>query len=110
MTEPKNPVWTDRSQSRLVILKDMNDLLSENDTSAAMKILADELGVDQTQLTHDARLKEDLGADSLTLVEINMALEQRFHLTIPDERIEGVQTVGEVLELLADMLQGVKGR
>ena len=83
----------------------MNDLLSEKDAKAALEILAEELGVDQKQLTSDARLKEDLGADSLTLVEINMALEDRFNLSIPDERLERVQTVGDVFELLADMLQ-----
>jgi acyl carrier protein len=56
-------------------------------------------------LTSDARLKEDLAADSLTLVEINMALEDRFGLSIPDERLEKVQTVCDVFELLAHLLQ-----
>lgn len=83
----------------------MNNLLSEENTQAVIQLLTEGLGVDRQQLTMDARLKEDLGADSLTLVEINMALEEHFNLSIPDERLERVQTVGDVLELLAEMLQ-----
>ena len=83
----------------------MNDLLPEKDTKAVIEILTEELDVDQTQLTSDARLKEDLGADSLTLVQINMALEDRFNLSIPDERLETVLTVHDVFELLVEYLQ-----
>ena len=83
----------------------MNDLLSENDTKAVIEILARELGVPEAQLTHDASLEADLGADSLTLVQLIMALEDRFNLTIPDERSEGVKTVGDVFELLAELLR-----
>jgi acyl carrier protein len=82
----------------------MNDLLSEKDAKAVLEILAAELGVAEAQLTNDARLEDDLGADSLTLVQINMALEDRFNLSIPDDRLERVQTVGDVFELLAELL------
>ena len=83
----------------------MNNLLSDKDTKAVIEILTRELGVLEAQLTHDANLKQDLGADSLTLVEINMALEDRFNLTISEERAEVIQTVGDVLELLAELLR-----
>ena len=83
----------------------MNHLLPEKDAKAVLEILTEELGVQHSQLTTDARLKEDLGADSLSLVEINMALEDRFNLSIPDERLERVQTVGDIFELLAELLQ-----
>ena len=82
----------------------MNDLLSEKDAKAVIEILTEELGVTEAQLTNDAKLEEDLSADSLRLIEINMALEDRFHLSIPDERLEQVQTVGDVFELVAEML------
>lgn len=82
----------------------MNDLLSEKDARAVIEILTQELGVAEAQLTNDARLEEDLGADSLRFIEINMALEDRFNLSIPDERLEQVQTVGDVFELLAELL------
>lgn len=82
----------------------MNSILSEKDTKAVLGILVEELGVPEAQLTPDARLQEDLGADSLTLVEITMALEDRFNLSIPDEEWEKVSTVGDLFEALGDLL------
>ena len=82
----------------------MNDLLSEKDARAVIEILTQELGVAEAELKNDARLHGDLGADSLTLVQISMALEDRFSLSISDERLEQVQTVGDVFELLAELL------
>ena len=83
----------------------MNDLLSEKDSKAVIEILAWELGVPEGQLTPDANLQTDLGADSLTFVEVIMALEDRLNVTIPDERSERVETVGDVFELLAELLR-----
>jgi acyl carrier protein len=83
----------------------MNDILSENDARAVEEILTRELDVKREQLAPDARLMDDLGADSLTLVEITMAIEDQFNLSIPDERWERVRTVGELSETLAELLQ-----
>ncbi len=82
----------------------MNNLLSETDTEAVFNILVEQLGVPRAQLTPEARLQEDLGADSLTLVEITMALEERLDISIPDEEWERVTTVGELFEALANLL------
>jgi acyl carrier protein len=82
----------------------MNSILSEKDTKAVLGILVEELGVPEAQLIPDARLQEDLGADSLTLVEIALALEDRFNLSIPDEEWEKVSTVGDLFEALGDLL------
>jgi acyl carrier protein len=84
----------------------MEDLLAPEDSKAVIEILTRELDVKASQLTRDARIEEDLGADSLTLVEINMALEDHFNLSIPDERLEGVRTVGDLFQLLAETLPG----
>ena len=83
----------------------MKDILCEKDARVVEEILTEELGVEREQLTPEARLMDDLGADSLTLVEITMALEDRFSLAIPDERWETVRTVGELHEALAELLQ-----
>ncbi len=82
----------------------MNDLLSEKETRLVEDILAEELGVGSDQLTPDARLVEDLSADSLTLVQIAMAIEDRFGVSVPDEHWERVKTVGDVFEALGDWL------
>ena len=83
----------------------MNDLLTPEDSKVVTEILTKELDVKVDQLVPEARLIEDLGADSLMLMEISMALEERFSLVIPDERIERVHTVSDVYELLADLQQ-----
>jgi acyl carrier protein len=55
-------------------------------------------------------VRDDLGADSLTIVEITMALEERFNLAIPDEQAEQVRTVQDVFETLAELLSQSAGR
>jgi acyl carrier protein len=82
----------------------MNELLSESQTKAVLDILVEELGVQATQLTPDARLEEDLGADSLTMAEIIMSVEERFDVCVPDEMVERVVTVGDLFETLAELL------
>ncbi len=69
-----------------------------------LDILVELLGVPETQLTPDAKLEEDLGADSLTLTEITIALEERFNLSIPDEEWERVATVQDIFEKLVELL------
>ncbi len=88
----------------------MNTLLSEKDTKAVLDILVEQLGVQRAQLTPDARLGEDLGADSLEDVEIIMALEERFNLSIPDEVSEKISTVGDIFETLAELLGATEPR
>ena len=64
----------------------MNTILSDKDLQAILDILVEQLGVQRAQLTPEAKIQEDLGADSLTVIEIAMAMEERFHLSIPDEQ------------------------
>ncbi len=82
----------------------MNNLLSETDTKVVLDILVEQLGVQKSQLTPEARLEEDLGADSLDKVEIIMSVDERFGVTVPDETAERVSTVGDLFEALADLL------
>jgi acyl carrier protein len=83
----------------------MTNILSDKDATAVGDILIRNLGIDRSQLTLGAHLSKDLGADSLAIVEISMALEEHFNLSIPDECWENVRTVGHVYETLADILQ-----
>jgi acyl carrier protein len=67
-------------------------------------ILVECLGVKAEQLTPEARFMDDLGADSLTITEIIMAVEERFGITVSDEQAERAQTVGQLRELLEELL------
>lgn len=82
----------------------MNAQLSDQDHKKVIGILAEQLGVAREQLTGPARIVEDLGADSLTRLEIAMALEENFHTTIADEQLETVRTVDDLCEALAEAL------
>ncbi|HHU64349.1 MAG TPA: acyl carrier protein [Clostridiales bacterium] len=63
-------------------------------------IIVEQLGVDPEKVTLEASFIDDLGADSLDIVELIMALEEEFDLEIPDEEAEKVTTVGEVVEYI----------
>ena len=69
------------------------------------EIVAHILRVPPEQLRTETRFREDLGADSLILVELIYELEQEFDITIPDERAQKVRTVGEAIAALADAKQ-----
>jgi acyl carrier protein len=68
------------------------------------KILAENLSVPEDDVTPEARFQEDLDADSLDLVEAVLALEEEFGVTIPEEEMEGVKTVGQAITLVAQKL------
>ena len=83
----------------------MNTILSEKDTMAIQDIIIRQLDVQRDQLTLEAKIMADLGADSLDVVEISMALEEHFEVTIPDEQWDKVETVGELYDELGRILQ-----
>ena len=60
------------------------------------EIAADSLGADVNTMTADTSFKEDLGADSLDLFEMVMALEEEFEVDIPTEDLENIKTIGDV--------------
>ena len=64
------------------------------------KIIADRLQVEADSVTPTASFVEDLGADSLDLVELAMAFEEEFDLEIPDQDAEGMKTVGNAVDYL----------
>ncbi len=64
------------------------------------KIIVDKLGVDASEVTLEASFTNDLGADSLDTVELIMEFEKEFDISIPDEKAENIQTVGQAVEYL----------
>ncbi|HOJ28679.1 MAG: acyl carrier protein [Spirochaetes bacterium] len=69
------------------------------------KIIVDQLGVDESEVTLQASFVDDLGADSLDTVELVMALEEEFGIEIPDEDAEKLLTVEDVVKYIEAKLQ-----
>lgn len=69
------------------------------------EIIVEQLGVDQEEVTPEASFVDDLGADSLDIVELVMALEETFDLQIPDEDAEKIRKVGEAVQYIKDHQQ-----
>ena len=63
-------------------------------------IVAEQLGVDEDQVTADASFVDDLGADSLDTVELIMAFEEEFDIEIPDEEAQKIKTVQDVIDYI----------
>jgi acyl carrier protein len=63
-------------------------------------ILAEQFDVDEDTLQNDTDLQDDLGADSLDVVDLLMSIEDEFEIEIPDEEIENIRTVGELVNYI----------
>jgi len=66
------------------------------------EIVAEQLGVDEGQVTNEASFMDDLGADSLDTVELVMALEEEFEVEISDEDAEKIQTVQDAIDYITE--------
>ena len=71
-----------------------------NHSEKVKDIIANELGVEREKLTNEASFIDDLGADSLDIVELVMEFEKEFNIDIPDEEAEKLRTVGDALNYL----------
>ncbi len=65
-------------------------------------IIAEELDVDKTEVTEEANILDDLGADSLDVVELVMSLEEAFDIKVPDDDAQKLRTVGDVVAYLQE--------
>lgn len=73
------------------------------DIEAKVKeIIMDKLGVEESQITPEASFQNDLGADSLDIVELVMGFESEFGLSIPDEDAEKIGTVGDAVKYISE--------
>ena len=78
---------------------------SQNLTAEICAAIAKQLRKPVTEITVDKKLKEDLNADSLDLVELMMNLEEQYHITIADEDLVKMQTIGDVVAYITKILQ-----
>ncbi len=63
-------------------------------------ILAEQFDVEEDKITADTDLQEDLGADSLDVVDLLMSIEDEFEVEVPDEEIENIKTVGSLVDYI----------
>ena len=63
-------------------------------------LIADQLGVSGASITMDTNFEEDLGVDSLDIVELSLALEEEFDIEIPDEEVENIKEVGDIVKYI----------
>jgi len=73
----------------------MNDVLDK-----VKKIIADKLDIDESEISENSSFINDLGADSLDIVELIMELEEEFGLEIPEEEAEKIKTVGDAVRYI----------
>ncbi len=72
------------------------------------ELVAEKLGIDFDEVVEEADLVDDLGADSLDLVDLAMAIEDEFGVTIPDEKLERIRTVEDIIENLLNQIEIVE--
>lgn len=65
-------------------------------------IIVEQLDVDEEKVTMGASITEDLGADSLDVVDLVMSLEEEFDMEIPDEAVENIKTVGDIVKYVEE--------
>lgn len=73
-------------------LKKMSEIKAK-----VIAIIVDKLNVEESEVTNEASFTNDLGADSLDTVELIMEFEKQFNISIPDDKAEGIQTVGDAI-------------
>jgi len=74
--------------------------VSDEQFARFQKCAVEVLSVEEGQVTKEARFADDLDADSLDLVELVMALEEEFDVTVEEEELEGIETVGQAFDLV----------
>lgn len=68
------------------------------------EVIVEQLNVEEDDVTEDAAFVDDLGADSLDIVELVMALEEQFGVSIPDEQAEKIKTVGDAVGFISESI------
>lgn len=63
-------------------------------------IIREQLNIDDIEITEDTSFKDDLGVDSLDLLELVMAFEEEYSIELDPEELEGIQTVGDIMEFI----------
>ena len=68
-------------------------------------IIVEQLDVEEDAVTKEASITEDLGADSLDVVDLVMSIEESFDVEIPDEEVENIKTVGDIVKYIENKVE-----
>lgn len=66
------------------------------------EIISEQFGVKENEVTMDSSIVDDFGADSLDLVDLAMTIEDAFNIEVPDEELENIRTVGDIVKLISE--------
>src|SRR5438132_3644689 len=91
-----------RAFPRAINTNRTNFMAEKSNEEKVKDIIVEQLGVNPEQVTPTASFIEDLGADSLDIVELVMAFEEEFSVEVPDEDAEKLQTVGDVMKYIEE--------
>jgi acyl carrier protein len=80
--------------------KEILQMTATNIEAKVKSIIADQLGVSEDEIKMESSFIEDLGADSLDIVELVMAMEEEFEIEIPDEEAENIKAVGDAINYI----------
>lgn len=69
------------------------------------KIIVDQLDVEEDKVTEAASITDDLGADSLDVVDLVMSFEEEFDIAIPDDQVEKIKTVGDIVKFIEEKVE-----
>ena len=69
------------------------------------KIIVDQLDVEEDKVTEAASITDDLGADSLDVVDLVMSFEEEFDIEIPDDQVEKIETVGDIVKFIEEKVE-----
>lgn len=68
-------------------------------------IIIEQLDVDDDKITPEANIQDDLGADSLDVVDLVMSFEEEFDIEIPDDQVENIKTVGDIVKFIEEKVE-----
>ena len=92
--------WPIAPDTHWPTIQEVNDMSTDSIFESVQNILVEQLGVDADIITMESNFIDDLNADSLDIVELVMAMEQEFGISIPDEEAERIKTVGDAVEFI----------
>ena len=104
MTSPGHRRFADSAGTtgRNINLLEQEKMAKEEIFEKLKELVVDQLGVEEDEVTMEASMQDDLGADSLDLVDLVMSVEEEFGVKVADEDLENIKTVGDIVDYIEE--------